>query len=137
MMPLRAAIPSSARNPTSDPSEMPPPANAARTPPTRAAGSVRKTSVARRQLPKDACKRRKIPMAAALAKLGQVVADFRHAPHDHLKHLLLLEQAPDLNAGKNGGHLPADVAGLEAVAFGRGQVYPDLHLGFLGLALHV
>ena len=53
-MPLRAAMPSTVRNPTSEPSEMiPPPAYAASTPPTRAEGSVTKDRVASRQLPND------------------------------------------------------------------------------------
>ena len=54
-----------------------------------------------------------------LTKIGQIAAGFRHTPHHHLEHLLLLEQGPDLEAGKDGGHLPANIAGLEAMAFGR------------------
>ena len=51
MMPLRAAMPRSARNAISEPSEsVAPSMSAASTPPTRATGRVRKTSPARRQL---------------------------------------------------------------------------------------
>ena len=55
MTPLRAAMPSSARNAISDPSErVAPSMSAASTPPTRATGRVRKASPARRQLLKAA-----------------------------------------------------------------------------------
>ena len=40
-----------------------------------------------------------------------------------------------MESGKDSGDLPADIAGLEALALGRGQVDLDLHLSFLGLPL--
>ena len=72
MMPLRAAIPSTVKNPTSDPSDStPPPRYAASTPPTSAIGRVRNESTASRQLPNEAWSRRKTPIAAAIAKHEQ------------------------------------------------------------------
>ncbi len=54
-MPLRAAIPKTVKKPTSEPSEMMPPADesAASTPPTSADGRVKNRAGARRKLPKD------------------------------------------------------------------------------------
>ena len=75
MMPLRAAMPSTVRNPINEPSEMTPPAShAARTPPTSAEGSVRKLSVARRQLSKDCRRRRKMPTSASTREQLQPLA---------------------------------------------------------------
>src|SRR6266849_1165054 len=69
MMPLRAAIPNTVKNPTREPSEMTPPVTkAASTPPTSADGRVKKASAASRQLPKAACKRRKTPTAETSPK---------------------------------------------------------------------
>src|SRR5687767_5573102 len=69
MMPLRTAMPITVKNPTSEPSEIvPPAANAASTPPTSAVGSVRKDTEARRQLRSAMFRSRKMPMAAAAAK---------------------------------------------------------------------
>ena len=70
-----------------------------------------------------------------LVKAREARADLGRAPHHDLEHLLLLEQGADLEAGKDGGDLPADIAWLEAMSFGRGQIDPDFDLGFLGLAL--
>src|SRR5215831_10394172 len=54
-MPLRAAMPNTVKKPTNDPREMiPPPAHAARIPPTSAIGSVTKASTASRHLRNDA-----------------------------------------------------------------------------------
>ena len=64
MIPFRAAIPSTVKKPTSEPSEMTPPVmHAASIPPTSADGRVRNDSSARRVLPNEACSRRKTPIS--------------------------------------------------------------------------
>ena len=64
-MPLRTATPRTIRNPNSEPSVKAPALEIATmtAPPTSASGSVRKANVAKRQLEKAACKRKKIPIA--------------------------------------------------------------------------
>ena len=58
---MRAAIPNTVRNPTSEPSDSTPsPSYTASTPPTSAIGSSRNVSAARRRLPKAAWSSRKI-----------------------------------------------------------------------------
>src|SRR5205809_4212257 len=52
-----------------------------------------------------------------LVKAREARADLGRAPHHDLEHLLLLEQGADLEAGKDGGDLPADIAWLEAMSF--------------------
>ncbi len=69
-MPLRAAMPKTVKKPTSDPSDtMPPAIQAAITPPTRAIGSVRKTSRASAPARNDACSssRIRMPVTPAVA----------------------------------------------------------------------
>src|SRR5258706_592714 len=111
MIPLRAAIPSTVRKPTSEPSEIdPPPMNVASTPPTSAMGSARKATAAMRQLPKDRCSSMKMPTAAARARAAGVPA-----------------------AG--GGSRGDGVAGLQRVWWGRGWVVLALHLGPAGQRL--
>ena len=66
MMPFRAAMPSTVRKPTSEPSEITPPApNAASTPPTSANGSVRNANMAKRQLRNDSCSSNRIATSAS------------------------------------------------------------------------
>src|SRR5262249_39191435 len=72
-----------------------------------------------------------------LAQAGQIAAGFRHAPHHDFEHLLLFEESPDVQACEDRRHLSADIAGREAEALRRRQVDLDLHLGFLGLPLHL
>ena len=50
--------------------------------------------------------------------LGQAVPDLGRAPHHDLEHLLILEQAADLDARQQRGRRPADVARLDAIALG-------------------
>lgn len=58
-------MPKIVRKPTSEPSEItPPPKNAPSRPPTRAEGSVRNDSSARRVLPNDVNRSKKIAAAA-------------------------------------------------------------------------
>ena len=62
---MRAAMPNTVKNPTSDPMErIPPVANAASTPPTSASGRVTKASSAGRQLPSATCSSRKMIASA-------------------------------------------------------------------------
>ena len=65
-MTFRAAIPNTARNPTSEPIEtLPLLSNVANTPPTSADGSVMKAKIASRQLAKTTCNSSKMPTPAA------------------------------------------------------------------------
>ena len=65
-MPLRAAMPNTARNPTSEPKDSTAPlSSTATTPPTRAIGSSTKVSRASRKLPSAACSSSRIVSSAA------------------------------------------------------------------------
>ena len=69
-MPLRAAMPKTVKNPTSEPIERIPsaPSTTASRPPTSAIGKVTNERIASRQLRNEACSSRKIPIAAAMPK---------------------------------------------------------------------
>src|SRR5262249_3903684 len=61
-----------------------------------------------------------------VADVAQAVAGLGGAPHHHAAHLLILEQAADLDAGEQGGRRAAHVAGPQAALLGLGAVYPGL-----------
>ena len=65
--------------------------------------------------------------------LVQAVARLGHADHHHLEDLLFFEEVADLDARQQGGGRAADVARLEPVLLGRGQVDLDLDLRLLDL----
>ena len=57
-----------------------------------------------------------------VANAAETVPGRRHAPHDHVEHFLLLEQVPDLQAGKHRGRGAPDVPWLDTIALGRRQI---------------
>ncbi len=54
------------------------------------------------------------------------VPDLRDTPHDHVEHLLVLEEVADDQPGHEGGRLPADVARLHTEGLRRIEVDFDL-----------
>src|SRR5262249_35170198 len=70
--------------------------------------------------------------AQALARLGRT-------PHYHLEHLLILEEAAGFNPCHQGGGGSTDIARLDAIALGLGEVYLNVHLWLvdLGLRMHI
>ena len=77
-IPLRAAMPKTARKPTREPRErIPSPNRTASRPPTRAIGRSRKTSTVNRMLPKTACSSsRMTTSAAAPSRVSLLLAAF-------------------------------------------------------------
>jgi hypothetical protein len=71
------------------------------------------------------------------AHVGQVAAGPGRRPHHDLEHLLILEQAADLEARKQRGRGSPDVPWLQSVALGLGEIDLDRHVGLLHLALEV
>ncbi len=72
-----------------------------------------------------------------VANAAQAVARLRRAPHVHVVGLAVPEDVADFFARQQGRRRPAHVAGFEAIALGRREIHLDLHLGHLGLELHV
>jgi hypothetical protein len=67
---------------------------------------------------------------------GQARAARRCAPYRDLEHLLLLEEASDLEAGEHRRRAAANVAGLEAVPLRLGEVHLHLDVGLVDPAVH-
>src|SRR6266496_5119518 len=68
---------------------------------------------------------------------AQTVARLWRTPHDHLEHLLLLEETPGFNAGYQRRCRPADITRFESIALSLGKVHLDIHLWLFDLQLRM
>ena len=118
MIPLRAAMPSTVTNPTSEPSDRtPPPSTAPKTPPIRANGNVRKTRAVSRTVRKSAWITSRTPSSDSAARASKRRRDSSRAAYSprnsgwySRSKSSLLDLGLDL-AGDAAQVAPLDVAG--------------------------